>query len=314
MRVANDTEQQFEQLVQAVSLEKKTDAEWWAEQYEIERAAALAIKSAEPFSETRDRITQKAYETVDKLICAHNCQNNVTTIAYGASAYCIDLIEQLLQYLQKKKRHIRFFEAGVGGGYILSALRHYPNVSINGCDVYLDRKLLGDLADCCIEAPLCKALLQLEDGSIDLFYWNDVMEHLPEDEIDATLKLIADKLSPDGLFVTITPCRGMGPHDITRLAAPAETEARGLHLREYCYYEVLEKNKKAGLTPKIYAERCGKTCKLEYAQGAQHCWAHATAEKCSFLLCKNIPVIANRSIRRRVMRRFGTVSIVITGK
>ena len=109
-------EQHFEQLVQALSLGEKTDAEWWAEQYEIECAAALAIKSAEPFSETRTRITQKAYETVNKLICAHDCQNNVITTAYGASAYCVDLIEQLLQCLQKKKQHVRFFEAGVGGG------------------------------------------------------------------------------------------------------------------------------------------------------------------------------------------------------
>ena len=55
---------------------------------------------------------------------------------------------------------------------------------------------------------------------MDLFYWNDVMEHLPEDEMEETLRQIAKKLSPEGLLVTVTPSRGMGPHDITKMSSP----------------------------------------------------------------------------------------------
>ena len=118
------------------------------------------------------------------------------------------------------------------------------------------------------------------------------MEHLPEDEMEETLRQIAKKLSPEGLLVTVTPSRGMGPHDITKLAAPKEREAKGLHLREYCYYEVVEQNQ----------------------QGEARSLAHAAAEKRCFRLCKNIPVIGGKSIRKRMMCRFGWKAIVICGK
>lgn len=39
----------FERCLQNVSLEEKSDAEWVAQQYAVERAGALAIKEAAPF-------------------------------------------------------------------------------------------------------------------------------------------------------------------------------------------------------------------------------------------------------------------------
>lgn len=41
----------FERCLQNVSLEEKPDAAWVAQQYAVERAGALAIKEAAPFSE-----------------------------------------------------------------------------------------------------------------------------------------------------------------------------------------------------------------------------------------------------------------------
>ena len=35
---------------------------------------------------------------------------------------------------------------------------------------------------------------------MDLFYWNDVMEHLPEDEMEETLRQIAKKTFTGGAF------------------------------------------------------------------------------------------------------------------
>lgn len=192
---------------------------------------------------------------VDRLIQARNRQKGQSVAAYGAGESFVDLLDQLIRYLHTKKPEINFFEAGVGTGYILRAVHQLGGVHVSGCDVCLDRQLLGELSSCCIEKTLYAALGELKDGSVDLFYWNDVMEHLPEDEMEETLRQIAKKLSPEGLLVTVTPSRGMGPHDITKLAAPKEREAKGLHLREYCYYEVVEQNQRAGCSPE--SMRCG---------------------------------------------------------
>ena len=177
----------FERCLQNVSLEEKPDAEWVAQQYAVERAGALAIKEAAPFSEERGQITRQCYEMVDRLIQARSRQKGQSVAAYGAGESFVDLLDQLIRYLHTKKPEINFFEAGVGTGYILRAVHQFGGVHVSGCDVCLDRQLLGELSSCCIEKTLYAALGELKDGSVDLFYWNDVMEHLPEDEMEETL-------------------------------------------------------------------------------------------------------------------------------
>lgn len=71
---------------------------------------------------------------------------------------------------------------------------------MSGCDVCLERQLLGELSSCCIEKTLYAALGELKDGSVDLFYWNDVMEHLPEDEMEETLRQIAKNFHRRGFW------------------------------------------------------------------------------------------------------------------
>ena len=181
----------FERCLQNVSLEEKPDAEWVAQQYAVEQAGALAIKEAAPFSEERGQITRQCYEMVDHLIQARSRQKGQSVAAYGAGKSYLDLLDQLIRYLHTKKPEINFFEAGVGTGYILRAVHQFGGVHVSGCDVCLDRQLLGELSSCCIEKTLYAALRELKDGSVDLFYWNDVMEHLPEDEMEETLQQIA---------------------------------------------------------------------------------------------------------------------------
>lgn len=190
----------FERCLQNVSLEEKPDAEWVAQQYAVEQAGALAIKEAAPFSEERERITRQCYEMVDRLIQARSRQKGQSVAAYGAGESFVDLLDQLIRYLHTKKPEINFFEAGVGTGYILRAVHQFGGVHVSGCDVCLDRQLLGELSSCCIEKTLYAALGELKDGSVDLFYWNDVMEHLPEDEMEETLRQIAKNFHRRGFW------------------------------------------------------------------------------------------------------------------
>ena len=141
----------FERCLQNVSLEEKPDAAWVAQQYAVEQAGALAIKEAAPFSEERGQITRQCYEMVDRLIQARNRQKGQSVAAYGAGESFVDLLDQLIRYLHTKKPEINFFEAGVGTGYILRAVHQLGGVHVSGCDVCLDRQLLGELSSCCIE-------------------------------------------------------------------------------------------------------------------------------------------------------------------
>jgi hypothetical protein len=78
----------------------------------------------------------------------------------------------------------------------------------------------------------------VDDNSIDIFYWNDVLEHLLEDEVAQHIDLIYRKIADNGIICTITPNRFVGPCDITKTFCPHGTKAKGFHFHEYSYFEV----------------------------------------------------------------------------
>jgi SAM-dependent methyltransferase len=70
----------------------------------------------------------------------------------------------------------------------------------------------------------------VQEGSIDIVYSNQLMEHLHEDDAKLQLQHIFDALRRGGTYVCVTPNRLCGPHDIS---AHFDTEPTGLHLKEY---------------------------------------------------------------------------------
>ncbi len=72
--------------------------------------------------------------------------------------------------------------------------------------------------------------IPVADGSIDLAYSNQLLEHLhPDDALTQTSNVFA-ALRPGGAYVCLTANRLSGPHDISMYFDP---EATGFHLREY---------------------------------------------------------------------------------
>lgn len=95
--------------------------------------------------------------------------------------------------------------------------------------------------------------LRLSDGcdipvppsSIDIAYSNQLIEHLhPEDALSQT-KNILKALRPGGFYICITPHRFTGPHDISIYY---DSEATGLHLKEYTCTELAELFRDAGFS------------------------------------------------------------------
>ena len=77
-------------------------------------------------------------------------------------------------------------------------------------------------------------------GQPTLIYWNDVLEHIPPDEVGEYVAHLHRLLAPGGMLVTITPNWLLRPSDVTGDFCPWRTEARGLHLKEYRLAEVTQ--------------------------------------------------------------------------
>lgn len=219
-----------------ISLEPLSDEELTMVQYLQEKSYADAIRGSAPFSEERSQITKEAYFVIDQFVDERNRRNGGNS--YGANSAFASFLKNIIEHQRKSHpENLFFFEAGVGSGLIIEAVSQIAGLRVAGCDAYLNDTLKMSDANL-IEKPVYSALNEIKDGSIDIFYWNDVLEHLPTDEIDLLFDRIFQKLSPGGIVITITPYRYTGPHDITYLAAPDEREARGLHLHEYSYVEL----------------------------------------------------------------------------
>ena len=81
------------------------------------------------------------------------------------------------------------------------------------------------------------------EGSVDLAYSDQLMEHLHPDDARTQLENIYQALKPGGTYLCITPNRLSGPHDVSRYF---DEVATGFHLREYTVRELTELFRSAG--------------------------------------------------------------------
>jgi hypothetical protein len=132
---------------------------------------------------------------------------------------------------------------------VIRSLLEEKILCIKGCDVNIDEALKSNPSADLYEGAIYDALQKTADASIDVFYWNDVLEHILDDEIGEYLRLVYRKMSDSGIVVTITPNRLYGPCDVTRLFYPAGTKAMGFHFHEYTYSEVMKLYRQHGFAP-----------------------------------------------------------------
>jgi hypothetical protein len=206
--------------------------------YEQELLFANAIKKSEPFSVERANLMKNAYKTIHEIAILRKKIESLP-LTFGASNSYIKIIEKIIKKYNKNRDRCLFFEAGIGIGKIISAVANLKNVVAMGCDVYVDKKFI-DANLIIYEGSIYDSLLKLDDNSIDIFYWNDVIEHILEDEIELYIKLLSKKMKINGIIINITPNRLTGPHDITARFEPPGTIAKGTHFHEYTFREILE--------------------------------------------------------------------------
>ena len=221
-----------------VDLNNLPDNELLSLHYSQETRFAKAILAAPPFSKERASIVERGYALVHHLVayrCERTGQPFLLSMGEFGSKVAVRVTEHLAQ--AQAGQGLSFFEAGFGPGVVLGAVAKLDGVAVSGCDV--------DISNCSnshathlYKGNAFDSLAKLPDSSVDVFYWSDVFEHIPPDEIREHVRLIHRKLRDKGYAITITPNWHLRPTDITRRVHPLGTEALGFHLKEYTYREL----------------------------------------------------------------------------
>jgi len=100
------------------------------------------------------------------------------------------------------------------------------------------------------------------DGTVDVAFSNQLMEHLHPDDAAEQLACIHRSLAPGGRYVCFTPNRLNGPHDITSYF---DDVARGFHLREYTARDINGLFRRAGFEEvQFYAVARGRVTECPY--------------------------------------------------
>lgn len=81
------------------------------------------------------------------------------------------------------------------------------------------------------------------EGSVDVAYSNQLMEHLHPNDAMQQLRNLHRALRPGGVYICRTPSRLSGPHDVS---AYFDEVATGFHLREYAYRDLSALFREAG--------------------------------------------------------------------
>lgn len=221
--------------------------------YSEETFCAKELKKMPPFSSEREKLFEAGMELVIAIM-----QVRKKRLSFGVSQATIKLIYDVVRKRQKESTgdKIVFYEAGVGEGIAMEHVSRLPNVSFKGCDVYLRPRVKGFLKakkslQLC-ESTLFRDMQKQPDGSIDVFYADNVFEHLFPDEIDETCAAISRKLKHGAYVILITPNRYGGPHDVSRKFQPKGSVATGFHFMELTYKETTALMQRYGLENNIF--------------------------------------------------------------
>jgi SAM-dependent methyltransferase len=148
-------------------------------------------------------------------------------------------INSIRDYL---KPDATFLEIGCGDGAMSARVCKLVK-QVYGLDV-TDALLARDKMSPNFEFLLTEGInIPLSDGSVDIAFSDQLMEHLHPDDAQRQLHEILRVLKAGGVYWISTPSRLSGPHDISRYF---DYEARGFHLKEYDYASLGKVIREAG--------------------------------------------------------------------
>ena len=222
--------------------------------YQEEIKIAKKILTLPAFSEERKKLLNESYEFVETLKLLY--EKPEVNGSFGATLttvkLVIDVIKERLKHMQKPQL---VYEAGVGMGYAVRNIIEIPQIQYHGCDV----TLFPEVAALCNsydnlflhERTLYEDLLDMKDNSIDVFYADNVIEHLIPDEADLIFKVLYRKMKRKGVLIFFIPNWHNGPHDVSMYYLKKGTKAIGFHFMEMSCLETTKLAVSHGFKPNM---------------------------------------------------------------
>lgn len=135
-----------------------------------------------------------------------------------------------------------FLEVGSGDCSLAAAVAPYVH-SVIAVDVSADIAVGAELPENVQFIVSDGVSIPAADGTVDLVYSNQLMEHLHPEDAVLQLENIHRALRLGGAYLCLTPNRVSGPHDISKYF---DESATGFHLREYSSGELHSLFRRAG--------------------------------------------------------------------
>lgn len=210
----------YEQLRRARSETRVIDR--LAAHYRIESELASQLKSSQRAE--RMSLYGQLYDRLFDALPDHPQRTGRKTIRADVLAAQVGLLRPFLTV------ESTYVEIGCGDALLTKQICSHARTAI-GVDV--TGRLIGDDRPAGFEFALSDGIhMPLPDGSADIVYSNQLMEHLHPEDAVAQLQEIFRILKKGGRYICVTPSRLTGPHDISVYFG---YEPNGFHLREYDY-------------------------------------------------------------------------------
>ena len=127
-------------------------------------------------------------------------------------------------------------DVGCGHGHFLRCIaKHLPHGRLLGIDADIAPQLREEPD---IEFREADILSFAVDRPFDVVFSDNVMEHIPPQDVESHLDSVSRAVKPGGLFILIMPNELFGPNDVTRIIDNTYTnrvKALGTHLSESTY-------------------------------------------------------------------------------
>lgn len=192
------------------------------EHFQIERELARRLRVAD--REERRHLYGEVYAESRVRIPAHTLVRHMS----DTRARALRVDPQIRLAKAFARRSTVFIELGAGNGEVAK-----------GVAPVVDKAIALDVTDALAARSegnyqfivFDGFSIPLPDGSADLAFSKDVVEHLHPDDAVEHMREVRRVLRPGGRYVCVTPNRLTGPHDISRDFVAGAPE--GFHLREY---------------------------------------------------------------------------------
>jgi SAM-dependent methyltransferase len=206
--------------------------------FEVERELASRLKSSTRAE--RPALVPELYSELYRRVPFHPRTLRVKDVeSQGAN-----LSSQWRLLTPFIREGMRFTEFGAGSGaFARSVAAKLPHSTVTALEVCTQE---GAAEKCPANFSwlLHDGLsVPLADGSVDVAFSYQVLEHLHPDDVPVHLAEVFRVLKPGGCYVLSTPHEASGPHDVSRHFG---LELQTFHIREWSYRELERELAQAG--------------------------------------------------------------------